>query len=102
MTGQQVEDALNAFVEAYTGTALSMTGFADCVLGLGERCGQPMVLVYDRDRIHAKLMVDGMSEEDAHEYIDFNITGAWVGDSTPIVMTVFNPAEWINDANPDV
>jgi len=29
---------------------------------------------------------DGMTEEEAIEFIDFNIVGAYVGESTPIIM----------------
>ena len=27
---------------------------------------------------------DGMSDEEAVEYFEFNVTGAWVGENTPI------------------
>ncbi len=27
-----------------------------------------------------------MSYEEAEEYIDFNIVGAWIGDTTPIIV----------------
>lgn len=43
-------------------------------------------LVYNGRVITEILIEKGMSEEDAQEYIDFNIVGAYVGDSTPIVM----------------
>jgi len=43
-------------------------------------------LVYNGRVITEILIKKGMSEEDAQEYIDFNIVGAYVGDSTPIVM----------------
>ena len=31
----------------------------------------------------AKMGDDGMSEEEAYEYYNFNMLGAWVGDGTP-------------------
>lgn len=43
-------------------------------------------LVYDGQIITETLSEQGMSEEEAQDYIDFNIIGAYVGDSTPIVM----------------
>jgi hypothetical protein len=43
-------------------------------------------LVYNGHLITEVLVEKGMAEEDAQEYIDFNIVGAYVGDSTPIVM----------------
>ena len=31
-------------------------------------------------------MKDGMSEDEAEEYFEFNVTGAWVGHGTPIFV----------------
>jgi len=31
---------------------------------------------------------DGMSWEDAVEFFDFNTVGAWVGEQTPLIMSV--------------
>jgi len=46
-----------------------------------------MVLVYDRALMVEKLCSDdGMTEEGADEYIDYNICGAYMGPGTPIVM----------------
>lgn len=48
---------------------------------LVERC------IYDGMAIvEAMVEQDGMTEEDAIEFIDFDIVGAFVGESTPIVM----------------
>jgi hypothetical protein len=44
-------------------------------------------LVYSGEAILDILMErDGMSEEDAWEWVDFNIEQAWVGLSTPIIV----------------
>lgn len=50
--------------------------------------GQTLVerIVYNGRVITEILTKDGMSDEEAQDYIDFNIIGAYVGDSTPIVM----------------
>ena len=46
-----------------------------------------METFYRAQRARLNILIEnGMSEEDAQEYIDFNIVGAYVGDSTPIVM----------------
>ncbi len=42
--------------------------------------------VYDGNKIVEKLVADGMSQEDAQEHVDFNIIGAYGGDSTPVIM----------------
>jgi hypothetical protein len=45
------------------------------------------VLVYDADKM-IKVFVDrdGMSEEEANEYIVFNIEGAYIGEDTPVLV----------------
>ena len=49
------------------------------------------VLVYDAEQIRENLMKrDGMSFEDAREYIEFNIEGAYMGVRTPVLV-------WPND-----
>lgn len=43
--------------------------------------------IYDGPMIvEAMVEQDGMTEEEAIEYIDFNIVGAYVGENTPIIM----------------
>jgi len=61
--------------------------FDDCILGIGSRCGMENVLIYSKKKIAYKLRDrDGMLIEDAIEYIDYNITGAYVGERTPIML----------------
>jgi hypothetical protein len=42
--------------------------------------------VYDYTKIVSNLQKDGMSEEEAIEYVEFNIAGAWVGKGTPALI----------------
>jgi hypothetical protein len=45
------------------------------------------VLVYDAEKIRDLLMKrDGMTMEEAREYIEFNIEGAYMGPHTAIVV----------------
>lgn len=42
---------------------------------------------YDSNKVIELLMEhDGMSYEDALEYMDFNMKGAWVGEHTPVFL----------------
>jgi hypothetical protein len=61
---------------------LVMDGFDDCIVGLCHRFNESFV-VYDQQKVIAKLVSQGMSEEDAREFHDFNQLGAWSGDHTP-------------------
>ena len=64
--------------------AMILDGFDDCIVGAVERFGMNPVLLYDTDKILEKLTSeDEMSFDEATEYFDFNILGAWMGDGTP-------------------
>ena len=41
---------------------------------------------------HDKLIDDGMSIEEAEEFFEYNQLGAWVGETTPVFITL-NPKE---------
>jgi hypothetical protein len=43
-------------------------------------------LIYSSSRIIDVLMEDGMSEEDAREWFDYNVDQAYIGPNTPIIM----------------
>lgn len=58
------------------------------VVGLVERCGMEPVVCYDRSKVIALLMAnDGMDEEEAEEFFDFNIGGAYLGEATPMFLS---------------
>lgn len=85
----------NAFQKMYenkeTSDALLADGFDDALLGFGRQFTYD-VAVYDYGRcIEILQSRDGMSEDDAVEYFEFNVTGAWVGPNTPIFMTIDEP-----------
>ena len=65
---------------------LKADGFDEAIIGMssdiatsGER------LIYDANKCIDILIRDNdMSEEEAIEYFEFNVSGAYVGDATPI------------------
>lgn len=65
--------------------ALLADGFESCLIGVARRCGQPTLAVYDYGRAVQHLMVsNGMAYEEAVEYMEFNVVGAWMGENTPL------------------
>jgi hypothetical protein len=62
---------------------LKIDGFDKAIIGVQEGI-QPR-LVYDLWKI-VDVLKDEMSEEDALDYISYNITGAYVGESTPVIV----------------
>jgi hypothetical protein len=60
------------------------TGFNSALVGVTEAFGG-LVAVYDKEKILNKLEIN-MSREDAEEYFDYNIVGAYVGSLTPVYL----------------
>jgi hypothetical protein len=63
---------------------LTIDGFDEAVIGVVERAGL-LAVCYDRNKIISILMRD-MNEEQAIEYYEFNILGAYMGESTPVYL----------------
>jgi hypothetical protein len=63
-------------------------GFDEAFLGVAAQCcGRPDILVYDYDKALKILQTrDKMTKEEAMEYMDFNVLGAWVGAGTPMFL----------------
>jgi len=75
-------------IEESNPQALKADGFDDAIIGIASRCGQPDLLAYDVNKIIEVLHErDGMTYEEAVEFFDFNILGAYVGENTPIFIT---------------
>jgi hypothetical protein len=64
---------------------MRMDGFDDAILGVVERIGLQTVC-YDLNRVIAILMEQGMDEQDAWDWYQFNMVGAWVGEATPVFL----------------
>lgn len=77
---------LEELMECLDEEALKADGFDDCVIGIASRCGTPDVIAYDVEKIILKLMLDGMERDEAEEYFEFNIVGAYVGEYTPVFI----------------
>jgi hypothetical protein len=64
---------------------MRMDGFDDAILGVVERIGLQTVC-YDLNKVIAILMKQGMDEQDAWDWYQFNMVGAWVGEATPVFL----------------
>ena len=70
-----------------------MDGFDDCIAGVVQRYGQPTIVCYDKEKVLKQLMDDGMTDEEAVEYFEYNQIGAWVGEQTPCFISPFDKEE---------
>jgi hypothetical protein len=74
---------LKDLIETFADDPMIMDGYDDCIIGVIERFGQTNHVVYDYDLVIKKLMSEGMTEEEASEWYNFNMLGSYVGESTP-------------------
>ena len=66
---------------------LSEREFDAAILGVAERIGMSPIVAYDTAKILDILCErDGMEVDEALEYFEFNIAGAYVGERTPIFI----------------
>ena len=68
---------------------LKADGYDDAIIGpalIWNNNTRVEVLVYDAELIRNKLVSEGMSGEEAREFIEFNIEGGYLGLETPVLV----------------
>lgn len=65
-------------------------GLDAAIVGVASRCGEDPRLVYDQALMIQIFIDQGMDAEEAEEWVDLNIAGAWIGDTTPLLMVSFD------------
>ena len=63
-------------------------GFEDCIIGVLTEGEVPRV-VYDKWGMVTVLQEEGMTWEDAVEFLEFNVWGAYIGPGTPVYLRTF-------------
>jgi hypothetical protein len=78
--------------------ALLLDGFEGAIVGMSHRCGAVPVVAYDRDKCIAILEEDFSKSEgrgytsaydEAEEYFELRVAGAYVGENTPVFVTFY-------------
>jgi len=76
------ETMLDRIIETYEEDSfLKADGLDAAVIGV---CETTKRLIYSVTKCIAKFVEDGMTEEEALEFFDFNVSGAYMGEKTPI------------------
>ena len=65
---------------------MSEPEYDDAIIGVMERAGGSPVIAYDTQKI-LDILERSMSVEEAQEFFEYNILGAYVGDKTPVYIT---------------
>lgn len=77
-------DYLNEFAEG--AMVLEPNSFDKAIVGIVQRIDRDPVVCYSVSKIIEILMEDGMDEEEAYEYYEYNILGAYMGETTPMFL----------------
>ena len=84
MTRNKITDYLEERWPHDLDKILLADGFEDAFLGVVESFGTVPKACYDYDKcLEVLVSRDSMSWEEAQEYIEFNVTQAYVGEHTP-------------------
>lgn len=86
-----LRDKIDDWVDEYypESAILLADGFEEAFMGIASQFGHA-IAVFDRQKCIEILMRD-MSEDEAHEYFEFNVSGAYVGESTPAFFEKYKP-----------
>jgi hypothetical protein len=73
---------------------IKIDGFDAAIIGVASRIGSEDFLVYSREKCIEILMSDDeMDYDEAAEFLDFNVAGAYVGEATPAFMEEYEEEE---------
>jgi hypothetical protein len=74
---------------------LFFDGLQDALMGTSDTWmpdgSKAMRAVYSGEKMIEVFMAQGMTEDEAVEWISFNVEGAYVGEQTPIVYWPYDP-----------
>lgn len=84
---KQQEEELQRYDEE-SDEPLYADGFDDALIGLGVQFNQ-RVAIYDYDKCLDILEKSGMPPEDAIEYMEYNVLGAYMGRRTPVFLSKY-------------
>ena len=73
-----VRDYINETIEE----TILFDNLDDCIVGITTNDQ----VIYDYELLIKHFIVDGMTEEEAVEWIDYNIIGLYAGEKTPVIM----------------
>lgn len=82
LSREQIEEYLQQIGES----ALLIDDADAALIGFTNRVNSPLLAVYDYDKLVDVFIDQGLSYEDAVEWVDYNIVGAWLGKQTPIIV----------------
>lgn len=68
-------------------------GFDDAIIGMECSGDIPRVVYSIQLMVYVLCERDGMTEDEAIEFINFNVIGSYLGEGTPIYVDIMNANE---------
>jgi hypothetical protein len=72
----------------YAEGAILLDNLEEAIVGIVEEFGNGPRVLYSKQKIIEILTKDGMTEEEAQEYYDFNILGLHAGEQNAVFLDV--------------
>ena len=87
--GKQDDEAKrNELAEHFGDDLMFATNFDNAIIGVSMGISWGTKVVYDAEKMARTLVVsEGMTYNEAWEYLEFNTFNAYVGDNTPIFVS---------------
>ena len=87
--GKQDDEAKrNELAEHFGNDLLFADNFDNAIIGVSMGSSSGTKVVYDAEEMARTLVVsEGITEQEAWEYLEFNTFNAYVGDNTPIFVS---------------
>ena len=60
--------------------------FDRAIVGVAKQGPKDFVVCYSIEKVVRALIADGMPEDEAIEHFEFNVSGGWLGDGTPMFL----------------
>jgi hypothetical protein len=80
-------EELREVLEEENPMAIFFDGLDDCIVGLAGQHSKKPLVVYDRVLMVKHFIAEGMSDEEAEEWVSFNIDCLWAGEGTPLILS---------------
>ena len=77
------------YIAQHNDEALFADGFEGALIGVGVIFNRSLATYDMRKCIDILMKRDDMTEEEAVEYFEFNVTGSYVGENTPVFVELF-------------
>tara|TARA_R110002020_G_scaffold456906_1_gene673639 strand:+ start:249 stop:506 length:258 start_codon:yes stop_codon:yes gene_type:complete len=82
-------EEIKHYITQHNDEAIFADGFDDALIGVGVVFNRSVATYDMRKCINILINKDDMTEEEAVDFMSYNITGSYVGENTPVFVELF-------------